>query len=167
MRHQWAVVGAGLVAALMFATSAAAQQHCAGPQIGMWKLQSDEGHDLATGEKYEPLGVHPTGYISYGSDCRMQVIEVKDGRKAPANLVPKDAERVALYNSFLAYAGTYSIEGDIVRHHIDASWNQTWIGTTVSRHFKIDGMTLRISGTFISGYSGKNVDAVLTWTKVE
>jgi hypothetical protein len=130
-------------------------------------LKSDEGHDVATGEKYEPLGAHPTGDISYGTDCRMQVIEVMDGRKAPANLVPTDAERIALYNSFLAYAGTYSIAGDIISHHIDASWNQAWIGTTVSRHFKIDDKTLRISGNFISGYSGRNVNAVLTWTKVE
>ncbi len=161
------VVGAGLASALVFATSAVAQQRCSGPQLGTWKLQSDEGHELATGEKYEPLGVHPTGYISYGSDCRMQVIEVRDGRKAPANLVPTDAERVALYDSFLAYAGTYSIKGDIVSHHIDASWNQTWVGTTMSRHLTIDGKTLLISGNFISGYSGKSVNARLTWTKVE
>ena len=82
-------------------------------------------------------------------------------------MVPTDAERIALYNSFLAYAGTYSIEGDMVSHHIDASWNQTWVGTTVSRHFKIDGKTLRLSGKFISGYSGKSVNATLVWTKVE
>jgi hypothetical protein len=64
-------------------------------------------------------------------------------------------------------AGTYSIKSDIVSHHIDASWNQVWIGTTVARHFKIDGNTLHISGNFISGYTGRNVNAVLTWTKVE
>jgi hypothetical protein len=119
MRHQLALIGAGLASAVIFATafptSAVAQQHCTGPQIGTWKLQADEGHDVATGEKYEPLGAHPTGYITYGPDCRMQVVEIKDGRKAPANLVSTDAKRIALYNSFLAYAGTYSIKSDICR----------------------------------------------------
>jgi nucleoside permease NupC len=33
-------------------------------------------------------------YISYGADCRMQFIITADGRKAPADLVPTDAERI-------------------------------------------------------------------------
>src|SRR5579872_1238839 len=99
MRHLWAVVGAGMMAALMFATSAVGQQHCSGPQIGTWKLQSFVSLDVATGQKSELFGAHPSGFLSYGPDCRMQAILIKEGRKAPASLVPTDEERIDLFNS--------------------------------------------------------------------
>ncbi len=144
MKHLLALIGAGMASALSIATSAVAQQHCSGPQIGTWKLRSYVTTDLATGQKSETFGAHPSGFLSYGSDCRMQAIVVKEGRKAPASVVPTDAERVDLFNGLIAYAGTYSIEGDIVSHHVDASWIQARTGTTQQRHFKIDGKTLHI-----------------------
>src|ERR1700689_3751378 len=95
---------------------AAAQQHCSEPQLGTWKLKSDVREDVKTGQKTEGFGAHPTGFITYGADCRVQVIIIADGRKTPANLVPTDAERIELYSGLEAYAGTYSIKGDIVSH---------------------------------------------------
>ena len=59
----------------------------------------------------------------------------------------------------IAYAGAYTINDDKVSHHIDASWNQTWTGTTQVRQFKIDGQTLHIR-TMPAG-------SVLVWNKVE
>src|SRR6202161_3045375 len=134
------------LALLLWSVSSVAQQHptCAGPQLGTWILLSMETEDLETGQKHNLLGVHPSGYLSYGPDCRMSAILVKEGRKAPDTLVPTDAERVDLYSGFIAYAGTYSIEGDKVSHHIDASWNQSWTRTTQVRQFKIDGESLYI-----------------------
>jgi hypothetical protein len=166
----WTLFG---VLAVSSATAAAAalvvaQQRCSGPQLGTWKLQSFVSQELAAGQKSEPLGAYPIGYLSYGSDCRMQVIITKNGRKAPANLVPTGAERIELYSGLEAYAGTYSIDGDIVSHHIDASWNQAWTGTTQSRHFKIDGKTLRIENVPAkSVFDGREGTAVLVWTKIE
>ncbi len=61
-------------------------------------------HVLATGEKAYQLGEHPSGFITYGPDCRMQAILVRGGRVAPAALVPTDPERVTLYDGFIAYA---------------------------------------------------------------
>ena len=168
MKHQLALISAASVLAIMFATSAVAQQHCTGPQIGTWKLTSWVIKDVATGQKSEPFGAHPAGNISYGPDCRVQVITTAEGRKAPANLVPTDAERIDLYNGLVAYAGTYSIEGDIVSHHIDASWNQTWTGRTQVRRFKIDGNILRIETLGQkSVLTGRESVQVLVWTKVE
>ena len=70
---------------------------CAGPLIGTWKLQSFVREDAATGQKTEPYGAHPNGYIHYGADCRMYVMVVKENRKAPATDVPTDAERIELF----------------------------------------------------------------------
>ncbi|MFM0280476.1 lipocalin-like domain-containing protein [Paraburkholderia sediminicola] len=139
-----------------------------GPQLGTWKLQSFTDEDLATGQKTDLFGAHPSGYLSYGPDGRMSAILVKEGRKPPDTLVPTDAERVDLYSGLIAYAGTYSIEGDKVSHHIDTSWNQSWTGTTQVRQFRIDGNALYIKTLPAKNpVTGKESSAVLVWIKVE
>jgi hypothetical protein len=98
----------------------------------------------------------------------MYGILVKEGQKAPTDLVPTDAERVDLYSGFISYAGTYSIEGDRVSHHIDASWNQSWTGTTQVRQFRIDGKYLYIKTLPAKNpLTGKESTSVLVWVKVE
>ena len=68
----------------------------------------------------------------------------------------------------IAYAGTYSIEGDEVSHHIDASWNQAWTGTTQVRQFKIDGKILHIKTLPArNALTGKQSSSELVWSKVE
>ena len=99
---------------LIVSTEATAQQHqkCTGPQLGTWKLESYTLEDVATRQVTNIFGTHPTGYISYGPDCRMYTIAVEEGRKAPASLVATEAESIELYGGLFSYAGTYSIEND-------------------------------------------------------
>ena len=80
------------------------RKNCTGPQLGTWQLQSYTTEDLSTGQKTVLLGAHPSGYLSYGSDCRMYAILVKEGRKAPTAFDPTDAERIDLYSGLIAYA---------------------------------------------------------------
>jgi Lipocalin-like domain len=144
------------------------RQNCTGPHLGTWKLQSFTTEDLDTGEKTDLFGAHPSGYLSYGPDCRMYAILVEEERKAPADVVPTDAERVDLYSGFSSYAGTYSIEGDRVSHHVDASWNQSWTGTTLVRRFRIDGKCLYIETLPARNpITGSECISVLVWVKVE
>jgi hypothetical protein len=143
------------------------RQNCTGPQLGTWKLRSFTREDLATGKKFELFGSHPSGYISYGPDCRVFTIVTKEGRKSPVALPPTDAERVDLYSGLIAYAGTYSIDGDKVSHHIDTSWNEAWTGTTQVRKFRIDGTTLHITSREKNQLDGRDSESVLIWTKVE
>ncbi|MFK4442561.1 hypothetical protein ABH944_002212 [Caballeronia udeis] len=144
------------------------RQSCTGPQIGTWKLESFTDEDVETGQKTNLFGTHPSGYLNYGPDGRMYAILIKDGRKAPDTLVPTDAERVDLYSGLITYAGTYSIEGDKISHHVDASWNQSWTGTTQVRQFRIDGNVLYIKTLPAKNpITGKDSSAVLIWTRVE
>jgi hypothetical protein len=167
MRHS-----AVIVCCVLWVTSMQAigqtRQTCAGPQLGTWALQSYTTEDLATGQKTELLGAHPSGYLSYGPDCRMSAILIREGRKAPDGFVPTDAERLELYNGLIAYAGTYNIEGDKVSHHVDASWNQSWTGTIQVRQFRIEGRTLYIKTLPAkNALTGKESSSVLVWLKVE
>src|SRR5262249_53422951 len=120
------------------------QQTCAGPLVGTWKLQSLMLEYQDSGEKVEIFGAHPRGYLSYARDCRMYAIVVSDDRKLPSGIVPTDEEKIRLFAELTAYAGTYTIEGNRVSHHVDISWNESWTGTTQIRYFKIEGTRLHI-----------------------
>ena len=153
---------------LSIGTAFAQQTKCSGPQLGTWKLNSYTREEIATGVKTDLLGAHPTGYLTYTSDCRVQAILMADERKAPASVSPTDQERINLYNSMIAYAGTYDVDGSNVHHHVDTAWNQIWVGSTQSRQFRIEGKTLYIK-TFPakSAVDGKESTVVLVWSKVE
>ena len=165
-----ASIAVGSILLLLWSAASSAQQHqkCTGPQLGTWRLQSYTTEDLETGGKIDLFGLHPTGYLTYGPDCRMNAILIKDGRKLPAALVATDAEKIELHSGFIAYAGAYSIDGDKISHHVDASWNQAWTGTTQLRQFKLDGHSLVIrTMPAKNALTGRQSSSVLIWTKVE
>jgi hypothetical protein len=114
--------------------------------LGTWKMDSWTVEDLVSGEKSPALGESPAGYITYSREGRVMVLVLRGDRKKPAGLVPTDAEKIALYDSMFAYAGTYSVDGEKVLHHIDMSWNEAWTGTTQIRFLKLQGDQL----TYIS-----------------
>jgi len=97
--------------------------------IGPWKMVSWIVEDLETGAQQDALGPDPVGMITYSTDGRMTVLVLKRDRKAPADLIPTSNEKIALYDSMFAYAGTFTVDQEKVVHHIDMSWNQAWTGT--------------------------------------
>ena len=127
-----------------------------------------ETEDLETSQKQNLLGVHPGGYLTYGADCRMSIILVKESREGPSASVATDPESVELYRGLIAYAGSYTIDGYTITHHIEASWNQALTGTTQVSQFNTDGKSLFIrTGPGRSPLTGRQSKTVFIWTKVE
>jgi hypothetical protein len=89
----------------------------------------------------------------------MQVIGAAEGR------VVTD-ERVTLYDTMFAYAGTYSIEADKVIHHVDISWNEGWTGTDQIRFFELNGNTLTLTTRFPDPASFTEAHYAVVWQKV-
>jgi hypothetical protein len=146
----------------------AAEQAAANPLIGTWKMVSWTRELTATGQKSDALGPNPIGWINYGRDGRMMVVVVRSDRKAPAALVPTDPERVALYSSMLAYAGTYTVDAEKVTHNIDTSWNQAWTGTKQIRFYTVTGNRLTLRGAPAKdAVDGLESVYTVTWEKVE
>jgi len=86
----------------------------------------------------------------------------------PRDAVPTDAERSRLHASMTSYAGTFTVEGEKVVHHVDISWNQAWTGTDLVRFFKLDGDRLTITtAPARSPIDGKEGRSVLVWKKVK
>jgi hypothetical protein len=154
---------------LFVSAQALCQPHppCTGLQLGTWKLVSVTFEYQDNGEKTQPYGAHPSGYLSYGADCRMSALIVSEGRKPPAGDFPTSAEKAGLYDGLVAYAGTWSITGDKVTHHVDLSWNQAWTGTEQVRQFRIDGDRLYIRSVPAKSFQdGRVVSAALEWVRV-
>jgi hypothetical protein len=135
------------------------------PLLGTWKLKS---HVVTTaaGVRSTPYGENPTGYLSYSADGRMQVIGAANGRIAPAGPASPDNERVALYDTMFAYAGTYSVETGKVIHHVDISWNEAWTGTDQIRLFEVNGKTLTLSTRVTDPAGNTQADYAVVWEKV-
>jgi hypothetical protein len=138
------------------------------PFLGTWKLKSFVREVLATGEKDNQFGEHPSGYLSYSADGRMYAIATADNRLNPDDVAPTDEEGVKLHQSMFAYAGTYSVEGEKVTQHVDISWNQAWNGTDQIRCYTLEGNTLTIkTPPYKSPIDGREVQAVAAWDKVK
>jgi hypothetical protein len=127
-------------------------------------------HDRRPHQWREDRSIRRTpGRLSELRPRRPHARDSAQGRtKGPAGVVPTDAERIELYSGLSAYAGRYSIEGDLVSHHVDASWNQSWTGTVQVRQFRIDGQYLYIRTLPDKNpVTGKHSTSVLVWVKVE
>jgi len=113
--------------------------------IGTWKLISVKARDLDTGEERDAWGPNPKGYINYAPDGRVMVINARGGRTKPKGPAPTPQEAADLFQGMLAYAGSYSVNGDTVTHHVDVSWNETWTGADMVRIAKFDGDRVHLS----------------------
>ena len=113
--------------------------------IGTWRMLSWTRTVVATGVTTDAMGANPNGYIAYHADGRMMALVVDRRRQGLPSTSSTDEEKAALFDSMLAYSGTYAIEGDCVIHRVDAAWNPNWKGDLI-RPFTLNGATLVISG---------------------
>ena len=134
---------------------------------GTWRMISWTRRAVATGMVTNAMGPDPVGYLSYHPDGRVMAVVVSRERPAIKGEVPTDAEKVALFDSMLAYAGTYTFENGRVVHHVDASWNPAWGVSDLIRPFSIDGNRLKISGApGVDPNTGEEVVYELEFRKV-
>jgi hypothetical protein len=90
-----------------------------------------------------------------------------DGNVQPYDAAPTDKERVKLHETMVAYAGTYTLDGEKVVHHVDISWNEAWTGTDQVRFYTVDGDVLTIKTSLHKNpMDGREGWAVLIGEKV-
>lgn len=91
----------------------------------------------------------------------------KQNRAKPADLTKlTDAERAELYNTMVAYAGTFTFDGKVAICNVDASWNEAWTGTAQVRNVTFEGKRLVWRTNPQSGIDGKRVVGVFVWEKL-
>ncbi len=135
--------------------------------LGTWKLVSSVREEIPSGAKTDMFGANPHGFINYGADGRMIALLTRGDRKAPASGKATPAEAEALFKSMLSYAGTYSVNGNEVTHHVDISWNESFTGSTQKRVVRLEGNRLMLSTPqSLDPIDGKMSVRTMTWEKV-
>jgi hypothetical protein len=137
--------------------------------FGTYKLVSSTRKILDTGEVVNSYGEHPKGFITYGRDGRMLVLITGDTRPK-ANSLGKlsDVDKASLFQTMLAYGGTFKYSGNTIEHHIDLSWNEIWNDTTVVRDVIREGDRLIFTTKPAPAASdGKLSISTIIWEKVK
>jgi Lipocalin-like domain len=163
-----------VLAILLLAASALAQTSTPAPTVaqlvGTWKLVSIE--DTMTNGKVQPsaqFGPHPDGFLMYEADGHMCATLVNADRPAwkdPAK--PTDAEKIAYYDTLVAYCGTYKLDSatSTVTHYPEIAWEPAYVGSTQPRPFRIEGDRLIITVT--RGMSDEGIaKRVLVWERAQ
>jgi hypothetical protein len=135
--------------------------------LGTYRLVSEQRTIVDTKEVIPGTGAR--GYITYGDDGRMIVLIVRQPRPRPeAAEKITDQQRIELFRTITAYAGTYKFDGTTIEHNIEISMNEVWSGTKQVRSVKRDGDQLVYSTPpFPFHTDGKMSINTLVWEKVQ
>jgi hypothetical protein len=98
----------------------------------------------------------------------MIVINTRSGRTKPTGATPTPQEAAELFQGMLAYAGSYTVNGDEVTHHVDISWNEAWTGQDMVRIARFDGDRVHLSTRPLPDpVNGRISVRTMTWEKLK
>jgi hypothetical protein len=144
--------------------------------VGTWRLL-DYSFIHDDGSIEHPWGTNVRGYLLYSAegymsgnlspahDWQSRRARIKAALKAHDGTAALRLARRAGRRDYIAYAGRYTVEGDKVTHHVEASLFPNWVGRPEVRHYKFEGnmLTLRTGPV----QSGKHtIVAQLIWERV-
>jgi hypothetical protein len=133
--------------------------------LGAWKVNSFYREDMKTRERRIYFGARPNGYLLITHKWFMACI-TGDNRSKPAGTTPTNDEKLALYNSLIAYIGPYVLDGNKITIHVKASWNQSWTGTDQVRFISLHGDRMSIrTAPLVDWLDGKLSTYVLTFER--
>ena len=135
---------------------------------GTWKLVSLTRKVADTGATELPRGQAPNGYVSFGPDGRVTGVIVSEKRPKPESAAKlTDQQRLELFNTINAYAGTYKLEGNKLTYRYDLTHNEVTERASV-RDIKIEGRKLTmVNEPAPATADGKMVQTTTVWEKVQ
>ncbi len=117
--------------------------------VGVWRLRSwDSAFD--DGSVGNIMGVAPVGVLVYTADGTV-IVTISAADRPPIDgndpFGGPDDQRLAAMGTFLAYSGSYHLDGSDVIHDIAISLYPNWVGGSQRRHAALskDGRTLTLS----------------------
>jgi hypothetical protein len=158
---------ANLVPALLLAiplSSLAAESDL----YGTWKLVSQSQKLLDTGEVRAGRGQAPKGFVTFTPEGRVMGMLMSDKRPKPESVAKMtDQQRIELFNTMNAWAGTYTLQGNKLTYHFDLTHNEVTARAT-AREIKIEGSRLTIMNEpSRATLDGKRVQTTTVWEKVQ
>ena len=159
-----------LLTLLLLAALSLAQGPTVPQLVGTWQLVSieDTMKDGSVGSPLD-LGPHPKGFLMYEPDGHMCATLVNSDRPAWKDFAKAtDAEKIAYYDTFIAYCGTYKLDSatSTVTHYPSVAWTPAYVGSTQARPFKLEGDRLIITVT--EGVTNLGIQKrVLVWERAK
>jgi Lipocalin-like domain len=136
--------------------------------LGRWNIVAwEQLYD--DGRRQLPLGEHLEGFIRYLEDGDMICMVARADQKkfeSGGQWNASAEERAGAYSAMLAYAGTWSIDGEVVTHAVNLSLFPNWKGGEQKRHVRLDGDTLFIEA-FLEQGTPEARTARLTWQRAK
>ena len=106
--------------------------------IGRWQIVAwEQVYD--DGRRTYPMGQQLEGFIQYDPDGRMMCMLCRGDRQnftTGGQWNASQEEKAAAYSSMLAYAGTYTVGGGTVSHHVELSAFPNWKGGIQKRRIE-------------------------------
>jgi hypothetical protein len=135
--------------------------------VGIWKYVSVSNKEVATGKVTHPFGEKPIGYNVYTNAGRLIWTLIGDNRAKPAGAVATDAERLRLFDTLSTGSTTYKVDADTYMSTIEASWLETWTGTTQKRKIAITGNRLTVTSDPYKNLAGQEMIFEIVLDRVE
>lgn len=114
--------------------------------IGTWKLVSAEDRASAS-DPWVPytFGNPPSGYFIYDDTGHSSIqIMTTPPQKIATPDSPTPQEALAIFNNYIAYYGTYTIDEANITVTVEGAWDPSQVGSAQARPYKLDGDTLII-----------------------
>jgi hypothetical protein len=131
-------------------------------KLTAWRRVADDGTVTY------PLGEDAHGLLVYTANGRM-IVQVAAANRPLVE--PTDPplggdvqKRADSYSTFLAYFGSYEVDGDSVIHRVESSLLPDWSGAEQVRPFTYDGRELVLRTPPMSGPHGTVVNE-LAWAR--
>ncbi|ENO79133.1 lipocalin-like domain-containing protein [Thauera sp. 63] len=108
--------------------------------VGRWDILSWE-QVFDDGRSELPMGEGLHGFIRYTDDGDMDCMIARANRpkfETGGQWNASDAEKARAYTSMLAYAGTYSLDGEVVTHKVSISMFPNWVGSEQRRRIQVN-----------------------------
>jgi len=158
-----AILGSVLLLSIPFAALAAESD-----LYGTWKLVSLNSKVIDTGEMRQPRGKAPNGYVSFTPDGRVTGVIASEKRPKPESVAKMtDQQRIELFNTVNAYAGTYKLDGNKLTYRYDLTHNEV-PERAAAREIKIEGRKLTmVNEPAPSAMDGKMSQTSTVWEKVQ
>ena len=135
---------------------------------GTWKLVSLNSKLIDTGQVDQLRGKAPNGYVSFGRDGRVLGMIANEKRPKPESVAKMtDQQRIELFNTMNAYAGTYKLDGNKLTYRFDFTHNEVTERASV-REIKIEGRKLTMANEPARAVGdGKMRQTTTVWEKVQ
>jgi hypothetical protein len=114
--------------------------------VGTWKLISAE--DRASGsDPWIPytFGNPPSGYFVYDATGHASIqIMTTPPQKIATPDTPTPAEALAIFNGYIAYYGTYTVDAKNITVQVEGAWDPSQVGSSQARPYQVKGDKLII-----------------------